>query len=50
LLALQVNGQGRYEIFWDGTNKKGETVSSGLYFYTVDFGDAILASKMLMLK
>jgi Ca-activated chloride channel homolog len=50
LLALQVNGQGRYEILWDGTNKKGETVASGLYFYTVDFGDAILASKMLMLK
>ena len=50
LLALQVNGQGSYEIFWDGTNKKGETVSSGLYFYTVDFGDAILTSKMLMLK
>ena len=50
LLALQVNGQGRYEILWDGTNKKSETVASGLYFYTVDFGDAILASKMLMLK
>lgn len=50
LLALQVNGPGIYNIFWDGSNKDGDIVASGLYLYTVDFGDAILASKMLMLK
>ncbi len=50
LLALQINGPGIYDIFWDGSNKDGEIVASGLYLYTVDFGNAILASKMMMLK
>ena len=50
LLALQVNGPGIYDVFWDGSNKDGEIVASGLYLYTIDFGNAILASKMMMLK
>jgi len=50
LLALQVNGKGIYEIVWNGLNQKGNKVSSGTYFYTIDFGDAILSSKMIMLK
>ena len=50
LLALQVNGKGIYEIIWNGLNQKGQQVSSGTYFYTIDFGNAILCSKMIMIK
>ena len=50
LLALQVNGNGIYEVLWNGLNQKGNEVSSGTYFYTIDFGNAILCSKMVMIK
>lgn len=50
LLAIQVNGPGIYQIGWNGLNQKGEKVSSGTYFYTVDFGDAILCAKMILIK
>jgi len=50
LLAMQANGSGLYEIFWDGSDKNGDIAASGLYFYSVDFRDAVLASKMILLK
>lgn len=42
---LFINGNGVYEFVW-----KAEKFSSGVYFYSVDFGDEILFSKMLLLK
>ena len=50
LLAMRVNGNGIYEIVWPGLDQKGIKVSSGTYFYTIDFGNAILSSKMVMIK
>ncbi len=41
---------GIYEIVWDGTQQGGGSVASGIYVYTIDFGDAILAGKMYLLK
>ena len=36
--------------YWDGRNEVGETVASGLYFYTLTAGDYSATRKMLILK
>jgi Ca-activated chloride channel homolog len=50
ILTINVNGMGIYEVTWDGLMNNGETASSDVYIYTVDFGNRILASKMLLIK
>lgn len=35
---------------WDGRNKHGETVTSGVYFYTIQAGEPTATRKMLMLE
>ena len=45
IAELYINGRGVYQFVW-----KAEKFSSGVYFYSVDFGDEILFSKMLLLK
>ena len=37
-------------IYWDGRNEFGETVASGLYFYTLTAGDFSATRKMVILK
>jgi flagellar hook assembly protein FlgD len=41
---------GDYRIIWNGTNERGERVSSGVYFYRLTAGDRSLNRKMLLLK
>ena len=36
--------------YWDGTNDLGESVASGIYFYTLTTGDFAATRKMLILK
>ncbi len=36
--------------YWDGSNDNGESVSSGVYFYTIDTGDFSSTRKMLIRK
>ena len=36
--------------YWDGTNEVGESVASGLYFYTLTAGDFTATRKMLVRK
>ena len=36
--------------YWDGKNNQGESVASGLYFYTLQAGDFTATGKMLILK
>ncbi len=50
VLTINVNGMGVYEVTWDGLLQNGEVASSDIYIYTVDFGNKILAGKMLLLK
>ena len=54
-LALGHQAAGMYKnrtqaAYWDGTNELGETVASGLYFYTLTAGDFTATRKMLILK
>jgi len=39
---------GYKRILWDGTNEHGARVSSGLYFYQVQFGSQRLTGKMIL--
>lgn len=50
VLVLQVNGPGDYQVTWDGRDQSGALAASGFYVYVLDFGDALLAAKMHLLK
>jgi len=41
---------GNYNIEWDGTDRDGHNVSTGVYFYRLIAGDYKATRKMLMLK
>jgi hypothetical protein len=54
-LALGHQPVGIYEsrsraAYWDGRNAVGESVASGVYFYTLTAGDFTATRKMLILK
>jgi hypothetical protein len=42
---------GEYNVAWDGRNSRGETVSSGIYFYRLNLSDGTsVTKKMVLLK
>ena len=54
-LALGTQGIGIYEsrsraAYWDGKNASGESVASGIYFYTLSAGNFKATRRMLILK
>jgi parallel beta-helix repeat protein len=52
-VATLVNAQkeaGRYKINWDGQDKDGEKVSTGIYFYRIKAGDFEETRKLLLVK
>ena len=50
LVSIYVNGAGMYEVIWQGDLNNNQLAPSGTYFYTLDFGDALLVGKMILLK
>jgi len=36
--------------YWDGKNESGESVASGLYFYTIQAGEFNATKKMIIRK
>ena len=40
----------RHAAYWDGRNALGESVASGVYFYTITAGDFTATRKMLLRK
>ena len=54
-LALGHQAAGMYRsrsraVYWDGRNQLGESVASGLYFYTLTAGEFSATRRMLILK
>ncbi|MDH3217099.1 MAG: T9SS type A sorting domain-containing protein [Candidatus Krumholzibacteria bacterium] len=43
-------GPGVYTAQWDGRNDRGESVTSGIYFYRLTAGGDVRTKKMVMLK
>lgn len=46
----EAKGPGSYTAEWDGTNAKGERVSTGVYFYRLTAGTFSQTKKMVILK
>jgi hypothetical protein len=49
-LVDEAKDAGHYVVQWDGRNEKGETVSSGVYFYRIKAGSFVTTRKMVLLK
>ena len=41
---------GPQEVIWNGTNKNGNSVASGIYFYRVSYDDISQTRKMMLIK
>ncbi|MBU8870959.1 MAG: T9SS type A sorting domain-containing protein [Gemmatimonadales bacterium] len=50
VLTQNIRPPGNYQVYWDGTDQAGLTVSSGTYFYRLQVGDFSETNKMLLLK
>jgi hypothetical protein len=49
-LVDAVTSAGFHEVVWDGRNELGQVPPSGVYFYRLQGGQAILMKKMLLMK
>ncbi len=50
VLGVHVDGKGNYSVVWNGLDSSGKECASGVYFYTVDWGQGCLSSKMILVK
>lgn len=41
---------GRYQVHWDGKNKQGQKVASGVYIYRIVVGDFVSTRKMILVR
>jgi glycosidase len=49
-LVNQTQNTGTYKVSWNGKNNFGESVSSGIYFYSINSGSFVSTKKMILLK
>ncbi len=50
VIPMAVRGNGVYGCIWNGLDQDGRQVEAGTYFYIIDFGDAVLSSRMVFLR
>jgi flagellar hook assembly protein FlgD len=41
---------GYHDVIWDGTNELGQSVSAGVYLYSVIAGNKVYSGKMVLMK
>ena len=49
-LATMTQQAGTHSVVWDARNDGGVAVSSGAYFCRIDFNNAVLVKKLILLK
>ncbi|MEA2063413.1 MAG: FlgD immunoglobulin-like domain containing protein [Gemmatimonadota bacterium] len=49
-LVADTREPGTYNVHWDGTDKSGRRVASGVYFYRIKAGTFVQTRKMIILK
>ena len=49
-IVNEIMSTGNHQILWQGTNDKGKSVSSGIYFYKLRAGRYTETGKMILLK
>jgi hypothetical protein len=49
-LVNQSQNAGSYKVNWNGKNKSGQSVTSGIYLYTIKAGNYNSAKKMILMK
>lgn len=50
VLQMEYTAPGRYEAYWDGRDRNGELVASGIYFVTMTIGGKRDMIKMFVTK
>lgn len=50
ILVDEEQASGSYQVVWDGKDKAGEEVSSGIYFYRLEYGKYVETKKMVLLR
>jgi C1A family cysteine protease len=49
-LVNEAQEAGRHQVVWDGTDRNGNAVASGMYFYRLIADDFVKTKKMMLLK
>jgi hypothetical protein len=49
-LVNDFQDSGNYKVIWNGTNSRGEKLTSGVYFYSIQTKNNISTKKMILLK
>ncbi|MBP7564111.1 MAG: T9SS type A sorting domain-containing protein, partial [Candidatus Cloacimonetes bacterium] len=49
-LVKEVKTAGTHEVIWNGKDKNGASVSSGIYFYRLNSGGERITKKMILMK
>ncbi len=50
VLAIEVRGEGAYEVIWDGRMDSGARAAAGTYVYVLSLEDAVLSGKLTLLQ
>ena len=50
VLASGYQEVGAHEVRWEGSDRKGRNVSSGLYFYRLETPESALTKRMMLLR
>jgi hypothetical protein len=50
ILVDEFKPAGKYTVKWHGTNRQGESVSSGVYLCQLQIGEIFIVNKMLLLR